>query len=796
VLKANGSVAYVIDQGTIIRDETGKALHALGSWTDITRERERENALENALQRQRTLNEELQTREEELAASEEELRQINEQLIATLDETINREFILKQAQRIAKIGSWEYQKSTQSYLWSEELYSIYGLEPKFDINNPDLSIVLFGEQGRALNQCINKLFLDGTPIDLTLQAKTPLGYKKWVRMVGFPITDELGSITGMRGVTHDITHFKESETRLRTSEEKFSKAFTNNPDLMTIHRESDLVIIDANYRVESVLGYTREDVIGRPASDLSLFVIPGDRERFFDMYFKNGNAQMETVWRRKDGTHVFILLACSRIEIDGEWYSLNVIEDISQRKAAEERFIKAFELSPDLMLIFRERDWVLMEVNSKLESLGGYNRDEVLGRASIDFKLWANEEDRKEFFLQLMHAETAATEAPLLAKGNRIFYAAISAQRIQLSGENHVLIVIRDVTEKRLAEERIRQSEANITATVNNTSLMVWSVDRDFRVMTYNRALADFIKTQYGNEIKQGERVIPETSMSDESKRLRQSWNGRYLRALAGETFQISTQAGELFFDFSLSPIIVGNQIIGVSIFGEDITQRKKDESQLADANKQVGEMRLMALRSVMNPHFIFNALNSIQYFIAQNDRKNAISYLSTFSKLIRGILTNSVNNKIKLAEELEQLRHYINLELVRFDNKFRYDIYIDSHVDVESIEIPSLLIQPYVENAILHGLYNKKGEGVLKITVTEQSNAVVVEIEDDGIGRPAALALRQQNFPRHKSMGTALTEERLKLINEKDNVAVETIDLLHPDNTAAGTKVRIRVRI
>jgi LytS/YehU family sensor histidine kinase len=196
-----------------------------------------------------------------------------------------------------------------------------------------------------------------------------------------------------------------------------------------------------------------------------------------------------------------------------------------------------------------------------------------------------------------------------------------------------------------------------------------------------------------------------------------------------------------------------------------------------------------------MNPHFIFNALNSIQYFITKNDRLNAINYLSTFSKLIRGILTNSVSNTVKLSEELELLKHYINLEMVRFENKFSLHLSVDNDLDLDNIEVPSLLIQPYVENAILHGLYNKREAGKLSITVKKVEESVLFEIEDDGIGREAAGKLRAQNFPKHKSMGTALTEERLKLISDHNKVSLEIVDLVH-DSHPSGTLVRIWITI
>ena len=200
-----------------------------------------------------------------------------------------------------------------------------------------------------------------------------------------------------------------------------------------------------------------------------------------------------------------------------------------------------------------------------------------------------------------------------------------------------------------------------------------------------------------------------------------------------------------------------------------------------------------MALRSVMSPHFIFNVLNSIQFFIAKNDRLNAITYLSTFSKLIRSVLTHSINNKIRLADEIEMLKNYVQLEMVRFDNKFEFILNVRPEVDLDAIEIPSLLIQPYVENAILHGLYNKTGSGCLKIDVFEENNSVVFQIEDDGIGREAARKLREQNFPTHKSVGIKVTEERLQLINQKHNVVLE-IDDLENENGACGTRVRIGV--
>ena len=160
-----------------------------------------------------------------------------------------------------------------------------------------------------------------------------------------------------------------------------------------------------------------------------------------------------------------------------------------------------------------------------------------------------------------------------------------------------------------------------------------------------------------------------------------------------------------------------------------------------------------MALRAAMNPHFIFNTLNSIQYYIMENDQRNAVNYLSTFSKPIRSILNHSVVSKVKFNEELEtQALRYARTDAVQ--NKFDFTFDVDSAIDTANIEIPSMLIQPFVENAILHGINNKPGRGTLKISVKGSSDSILFEVEDDGVGRGAT-----QNHNSKSSATTSLTE-------------------------------------
>lgn len=920
-LKVDGSVTYIIDQGTIFRDNGGRAVRSIGSWLDITRERKREIVLEQIIEQQRQLNRELE-------AKEDELKRINQQLARNVSQLQEREFILNQSQRLARIGSWEYDPVAYQMFWSQEMYSIYGIDQHVNVSELPVIFNLFDEQSKAL---VSDSFLTGmlenhVPFDVTARLKTPLGYNKWVRLTGYPQVEK-GNLIKVTGLTYDITYFKESEERIRASEEKFASAFRSNPDLMTIVREDDSMIIDVNDRVEKVLGYTRNEVLGSYATSLNLFVNPDERENYYAAYAKTGSIDMECWWRKKDGSRIIVRMAVNRLVIDDVAYQLSVIRDVSENRFAEERFRKAFDLNPDLMLIFRERDRVLVEVNGRLESFASFTREEAIGRSSAEFNLWANPRDQQTYIEKLSTQDFVSIESTFLKKGGQSFIGVLSASRINLHGENHLLVVVRDITEKKLAEERIIRSEANLHAVINNTEFLIWSWDRRLKLMTFNDPFQKYVQKAYRREVAVGKSIfedVPENELGE----LRIKWKDWHQRALGGESFQIKEVRGNRYWQFSISPIREGDFVSGVTVFAEDVTRQRETEAKiikneatlnaiinntdqsiwsidlsykitalnnvfrdlileyynfelivgqdilevtrsvissglaefwrelyhrafagesvleestiaqrivlisvhpiiekgrvlgasvyssditerkereaearqkttaLAEANKKIGELRLMALRSVMNPHFIFNALNSIQYFIAKNDRQNAINYLSTFSKLIRGVLTHSVHDKISLADELELLKYYIHLEMVRFENKFNFQLNVDAELDPDQIEIPSLLIQPYVENAILHGLYNKEGKGQLTIAVQyDGDDRILFVVEDDGVGREASKRLRQQNFPKHKSMGTVLTEERLQLINQQKNVSF-LIEDLTSDNKPAGTRVKIWVKI
>ena len=214
---------------------------------------------------------------------------------------------------------------------------------------------------------------------------------------------------------------------------------------------------------------------------------------------------------------------------------------------------------------------------------------------------------------------------------------------------------------------------------------------------------------------------------------------------------------------------------------------------------QKIAETEMTALRAQMNPHFIFNCLNSIKLYTLENDSQTASEYLTIFSQLIRLVLENSRSEKVSLQKELETLRLYIELEAMRFKNKVKYHINVSAEIDQQYIDIPPLLLQPYVENAIWHGLMHKKEGGTICIDVSlPQEHCLQIDITDDGIGRELAAEYKSKSATRQKSFGLKMTSERIDIINQVYHIKadVQIIDMKDRMNNVNGTKVMIKIPV
>ena len=237
------------------------------------------------------------------------------------------------------------------------------------------------------------------------------------------------------------------------------------------------------------------------------------------------------------------------------------------------------------------------------------------------------------------------------------------------------------------------------------------------------------------------------------------------------------------------------------SLYRYRILQIRNEAKLKSEFEKQLANVEMNALRAQMNPHFLFNCLNSIDSYIIKNETKKASEYLNKFARLIRLILQNSRSNYVNLKDEIEALDLYMNMESLRFRNKFDYEIKVGEELDVDSIDVPPMLIQPYIENAIWHGLMHKRDgdKGKVELKLNRLNGSLRCIVEDNGIGREKAMEIRaRKNNRRKKSMGMRITHDRIQMINKMfdSKTSVEIVDLKDNKGEAIGTRVELYIPI
>jgi len=215
------------------------------------------------------------------------------------------------------------------------------------------------------------------------------------------------------------------------------------------------------------------------------------------------------------------------------------------------------------------------------------------------------------------------------------------------------------------------------------------------------------------------------------------------------------------------------------------------------NAEKKLLTLEQSMLRSQMNPHFLFNSLNSIKLYIINNEKKNAVHYLNKFSKLVRKILEASSQREISLAEELETVSLYMNIENIRFSNEINFNVYVKDDINTHNIKIPSLILQPFLENALWHGLSSKDGAKTIDLEIKKGKNGFIeIKITDNGVGRDAAEKIKDSKVLKRKSVGIDITKERLANFSRdyENYFHVEIIDKFDDDTNPIGTQIVIYI--
>jgi len=236
--------------------------------------------------------------------------------------------------------------------------------------------------------------------------------------------------------------------------------------------------------------------------------------------------------------------------------------------------------------------------------------------------------------------------------------------------------------------------------------------------------------------------------------------------------------------------------IIGILLWWQGKVVKRKERERFAH-EKQILELEARSLRAQMNPHFIFNCMNSIKSLMQEGNIDKGVAYLTTFSKLIRTLFNNADKKDISLYDEIETCKYYLQLEAMRFDAKFSYSVNVDENSDLKSIQVPALIIQPFIENAIWHGIVPRGWGGNVSLDVTRKEDAIQISIDDDGIGREASAKNRSVSNLTHQSKGVNLTQTRLELNNllQQRQAVLETIDKKDEQGNSTGTTVIIKIK-
>jgi LytS/YehU family sensor histidine kinase len=298
-----------------------------------------------------------------------------------------------------------------------------------------------------------------------------------------------------------------------------------------------------------------------------------------------------------------------------------------------------------------------------------------------------------------------------------------------------------------------------------------------------------------------GLEVFPQQTNEPDSiiNRLQKSHSMDEARAILQQYKTSISEAENNILNVSLLGLIPFFIAVGFVVFLFYVKRREANfKAAEAEIQAQLSKIEMKALRAQMNPHFIFNCLNSIYHFMNKKDTEQASKYLIKFSNLIRSILENSLHQEVPLKDDLEALELYIQLEQMRLDHKFDYTIAIDEYIDTNTFFVPPLIMQPFVENSIWHGLSGKENGGLINIRIELQENMLKYILEDNGSMVSNPNNLNEIQKLKKSSIGIAATKERLDLLHHKNkgHANFTMTDLMDKNNTYCGKRIELKLPI
>lgn len=726
-----------------------------------------------------------------ISESESNFRQLNETLedVFLLFDVVNRRYIYVSPSCKNVLGP------NQAYFYEQNTF---------------VRDYLF-EEDQNINKIIDEQIKTNNSSEVEYRIKTEEGGEKWIYQKSFGIRNEAGELVRISGICTDITERKIIQSEVKQLS-LVAEKITNGVLIADIEGR----VLWANQSYLEMMEITFSELIGNRPRDLFNPRNDGIHNEIDIINGYNFNIELEVETFKKNKKWIEILNTA--IKDDGNFIQqIEVVIDISERKKAEnllkeseERFRFIAENTSDGIFVIENNR--IIYTSPSFQNMFGYSFEESAKQSEGNLLNYIHPDDVEQFRNIFNKAINQKTETfnlqyrTLHKNGHYIWREDTVTVIYQEDSVFRFISVVRDITERKKSEERLRESERKLSSILNALDEVVWAVSMpDYRLILVSKSF----EKVYGKTSREWKRNFNlwKDTIIPEDRAIGEKMESEVLsQGLAYGVYRIFDAHGNIKWLENAAKVVKNENDEPFMIMGitTDITEKKKAEEALRaaqevadEANRSKAELELRALQMQMNPHFVFNALNSIQSYVMNQDTLTANLYLSKFSRLIRLFLDSSRSKFIPLAEEIKLLTLYIELEKIRFESKFEFEIIVDSMVN-RYVEIPTMILQPFIENAINHGLRYKHQKGLLSIRFYKEVGYLICKIEDDGVGRRNAEKIQGKSSKGYKSQGLKITTERLMTYNKINDANIvfsikDRIENPVSPNDEVGTLIEIR---
>ena len=726
-----------------------------------------------------------------ISESESNFRQLNETIedVFLLFDAVNKRYIY-------------VSPSCKEVLGPEQAY--------FYEKNSFVRDYLFPED-QDINEIIDAQIKAHNSSEVEYRIKTKDGQVKWIYQKSFGIRNEAGELVRISGICSDITEQKLIQSQIKELS-LVAERITNG----VLIWDTEGRALWANQSYLDMMEIEMQDLINK--SPIELF---NPRNEKLDSSSKlngvNFNVELEIDTFKKNTKWVEAINTVVKDDKGEVVQQIAVVIDISERKKAEsllkeseERFRFIAENTSDGIFVIENT--LIVYTSPSFQKMFGYSFSESVEQSKGNLMALLHPDDVLDFARTVSSAvntrNTTFTHQYRTRHKNGHYVWREDTVTIIYKDDKvfRFISVVRDITERKKAEERLRESERKLSSILNALDEVVWAISvPDYKLLLVSKSF----EKVYGKTSKQWKLDFSlwKDSIIEEDKPIAQKMEQDILfLGVAYGIYRILDAQGNIKWLENAAKVVRNENDEPFMIMGimTDITEKKIAEEALKaaqevaeEANRARAELELRALQMQMNPHFVFNALNSIQSYVMNQDTLTANLYLSKFSRLIRLFLDSSRSRFIPLAEEIKLLMLYIELEKIRFENKFDFEITVDAQVN-KYVEIPTMILQPFIENAINHGLRYKHQKGLLSIKFYKELGYLICKIEDNGVGRNNAEKIQSKSSKGYKSQGLKITTERLTTYNKINDANIvfsikDRIENPASPNDEVGTVIEIR---